>query len=35
MLNIIMEDEAILVVRKPFGVESQSGRRFSMDLESE
>ncbi len=35
MLNIIMEDEAILVVRKPFGVESQSGRGFSMDLESE
>lgn len=34
MLDIIMEDEAILVVRKPSGIESQTGRNFSMDLES-
>lgn len=35
MLDIIMEDEAILVVRKPSGIESQTGRSFSMDLESQ
>lgn len=35
MLDIIMEDEAMIVVRKPAGVESQGGRGFSMDLESE
>ena len=35
MLDIVMEDEAVIVVRKPAGVESQGGRGFSMDLESE
>lgn len=35
MLDIIMEDKEILVVRKPAGVESQTGKGFSMDLESE
>lgn len=35
MLDIIMEDEHILVVRKPAGVESQSGKTFAMDLASE
>lgn len=35
MADIIYEDEAVLVVKKPAGTESQRGRSFSMDLESE
>ena len=35
MAVILYEDEAVLVVKKPPGVESQRGRSFSMDLESE
>ncbi len=35
MLDIIMEDQDIIVVRKPAGVESQTGKTFAMDLESE
>ena len=35
MLDIIMEDEHILVVRKKAGIESQSGKSFAMDLASE
>lgn len=35
MADIIFEDRDILVVRKPAGVESQRGKSFAMDLESE
>ncbi len=35
MLNILYEDEAILVVWKPVGMESQSGRGFDADMVSE
>lgn len=35
MVTILYEDEDILVVKKPAGQESQSGRGFSMDLLSE
>ena len=35
MADIIYEDAAVLVVKKPAGTESQRGRSFSMDLESE
>ena len=35
MADIIYEDEAVLVVKTPAGTESQRGRSFSMDLESE
>lgn len=34
MLDIVWEDEAILVVRKPSGIESQSGKSLSMDMVS-
>lgn len=34
MLDIIFEDDAILVVRKPSGIESQSGKSLSMDMVS-
>lgn len=34
MLDIIFEDAAILVVRKPSGIESQSGKSLSMDMVS-
>ena len=35
MLNILYEDEAVLVVWKPVGMESQSGRGFDADMVSE
>ena len=35
MLNILYEDEAILVVWKPVGMESQSARGFQADMVSE
>lgn len=35
MLNLLYEDEEILVVWKPVGVESQSGRGFDADMVSE
>ena len=35
MLNILYEDEAVLVVWKPVGLESQSGRGFDADMVSE
>lgn len=35
MADILFEDRDILVVRKPAGVESQRGKSFAMDLESE
>lgn len=35
MPDILYEDADIIVVRKPAGVESQSGRGFSLDLESQ
>lgn len=35
MAEIIFEDDAVIVVRKPAGIESQRGKSFSMDLESE
>ena len=35
MLNILYEDEAVLVVWKPVGMESQSGRCFDADMVSE
>lgn len=35
MAEIIFEDDAVIVVRKPAGTESQRGKSFSMDLESE
>ena len=35
MLNILYEDEAVLVVWKPVGMESQSGRGFEADMVSE
>lgn len=35
MADIIYEDDAILAVKKPAGVESQRGRSFAMDLESD
>ncbi len=31
---ILYEDEHLLVVKKPFGMESQRGKNFAMDLES-
>ena len=34
MLNILYEDEAVLVVWKPVGMESQSGRGFDADMVS-
>ena len=35
MLNILYEDEAVLVVWKPVGMESQSGHGFDADMVSE
>ena len=35
MADILFEDRDIIVVRKPAGVESQRGKSFAMDLESE
>lgn len=35
MLNILYEDDAVLVVWKPVGMESQSGRGFDADMVSE
>lgn len=35
MLNILYEDKAVLVVWKPVGMESQSGRGFDADMVSE
>lgn len=35
MLNILYEDEAVLVVWKPVGMESKSGRGFDADMVSE
>ena len=35
MPNLLYEDEEILVVWKPVGVESQSGRGFDADMVSE
>lgn len=35
MADILYEDEAVFVVRKPAGTESQRGKSFAMDLESE
>ena len=35
MLNILYEDEAVLGVGKPVGIESQSGRGFDADMVSE
>ena len=31
---ILYEDEHLLVVKKPFGMESQRGKSFAMDQES-
>ena len=31
---ILYEDEPLLVVKKPFGMESQRGKSFAMDQES-
>ncbi len=35
MAKIIFEDDAVIVVSKPAGTESQRGKSFAMDLESE
>ena len=35
MLNILYEDETVLVVWKPVGMESQSGHGFDADMVSE
>ncbi len=34
-LNILFEDDEILVVEKPAGIESQSGKTFEPDMVSE
>lgn len=34
MIDIIYEDDHIMVVRKPAGIESQSGKGFAMDMAS-
>ena len=35
MLNILYEDDQIIVVEKPVGIESQSNRTFEPDMVSE
>lgn len=35
MAEILFEDASVIVVKKPAGVESQRGKTFAMDLESE
>ena len=35
MLNILYEDDQIIVVEKPVGIESQSNRTFEPDMVSD